>query len=211
MELDAGTFRLDFVHDDPVVTAAELHSRLSTPHAFECMGLPLVDLTLGHVRVMDHLGCARAKDPSELALAVLVCQQPWRQALPYLRSRLMPFRLWVWRRYLKEWDFAKEAEAFNAYMLHHTELPVITPKNPRSHGRIPIPTHQLLRVVLQHRLGYRPETVDDTPYLQALWDVATLNVIIGTASIMDMDEKALNELGNSIDFEKAAKAFSAAL
>lgn len=175
------------------------------------MGLSLVPLTLGHMRLMDHLGCSNIGDPSTLGLAVLVCSRPHGKVLSFLRSWLMPLRLMLWHRYMGSWSFETEIAKFSAYIQHNTELPIITPKGKSEHSENPIPSHQSLRVLLLSRLNYSPESVDDVQYLQALWDVATLNVISGTMNMADMDESGLDELGESFDMERAAKVFEGAV
>ena len=193
------------------MTAAELHSRLTGGQHFECMGLRLVPLTLGHMRLMDHLGCSNVGDPSTLGLAALVCSRPHGKVLSFLRSRLMPLRLMIWRRYMGNWSFETEIAKFSAYIRHNTELPIITPKGKGEPTENPIPSHQSLRVLLLSRLNYSPDSVDDVHYLQALWDVATLNVISGAMDMADMDDDGLKELGELFDMDRAAKVFAGAV
>lgn len=193
------------------MTAAELHSRLSSGAVHWCMGLRLQPLTLGHMRALDHLGCGEVADPSALGLAVLVCSQPQARINAYLRSWLMPIRLAVWRLYLREWDYRGELEKFRSYIRHHTELPVVSARGPANGEPPPIPAHQTLRVLLLSRLGYSPDTIDETRYLQALWDVATLNVINGSLTMMDMDIETLDRIGDDIDWDKAAEAVAKAV
>jgi hypothetical protein len=184
------------------VTAAELHSRVSERERAEVMGLRLVPFTIGHARLLEFLGCSTLMDAGDVALAVLVCSRPPERVLPFLRSRWMPLRLWVWRRYLKLWDVDATARQMADYWRRHTELPaMVFPGTSSGGSRNPIPEHQGLRVTLISRLGYRPEDIDGTPYLQALWDVATLAAQDGRANVLDMTNQDLADIDKSVDWD----------
>jgi len=184
------------------VTAAELHSRVSERETAEVMGLRLVPFTIGHARLLDFLGCSTLKDAGDVALAVLVCSRPPERVLPFLRSRWMPLRLWVWRRYLRLWDADATAHQLADYWRRHTELPFMTfPESDGNGERNPIPEHQGLRVKLISRLGYRPEDIDGTPYLQALWDVATLAAQERRANVFDMSNADVKAIDESVDWD----------
>ncbi len=183
------------------MTAAELHSRVSERERTEVMGLRLVQFTLGHARLLDYLGCSTLRDAGDVALAVLVCSRPPESVLGFLRSPLMPLRLWLWRWYLKAWHVEATAQQMADYWKRHTELPAMVFPGSPSGGRNPIPEHQGLRVTLMARLGYRPEDIDGTPYLQALWDVATLAAHEGRANVLDMTNADLEAIDESVDWD----------
>jgi len=184
------------------VTASELHSRVSERETAVVMGLRLVPFTIGHARLLEFLGCSTLRDAGDVALAVLVCSRPPERVLGFLRSRWMPLRLWVWRRYLKLWDVAATARQVVDYWRRHTELPAMTFPGSKDTGqRNPIPEHQGLRVTLMSRLGYRPEDIDGTPYLQALWDVATLAAQEGRANVLDMTNADLEAIDSNTDWD----------
>lgn len=183
------------------MTAAEVHRRLTAGESSEVMGFRLLPLTLGHARVMDMLGCIQLRDPGDVALAVLICSRPWNEALPWLRSWLFPLRMFVWRLYLRHWDPIVEMRNLVAYFRRHTELPEMLSNEERSGGPSPIPAHQLIRTQLLARLGYSPDEIDGTPYLQALWDVHTLSVIEGRARMLDMTAADIEEREKAIDWD----------
>lgn len=184
------------------MTASELHSRVSERETAIVMGLRLVPFTIGHARLLEFLGCSTLRDAGDVALAVLVCSRPPERVLGFLRSRWMPLRLWVWRRYLKLWDVEATARQVADYWRRHTELPAMTFPGSKDAGqRNPIPEHQGLRVTLMSRLGYRPEDIDGTPYLQALWDVATLAAQEGRANVLDMTNADLEAIDSNTDWD----------
>ena len=184
------------------MTASELHSRVSERETAVVMGLRLVPFTIGHARLLEFLGCSTLRDAGDVALAVLVCSRPPECVLGFMRSRWMPLRLWVWRRYLKLWDVEATARQVADYWCRHTELPGMTFPGSKDAGqRNPIPEHQGLRVTLMSRLGYRPEDIDGTPYLQALWDVATLAAQEGRANVLDMTNADLEAIDSNTDWD----------
>lgn len=184
------------------MTASELHSRVSERETAIVMGLRLVPFTIGHARLLEFLGCSTLRDAGDVALAVLVCSRPPERVLGFLRSWWMPLRLWVWRRYLKLWDVEETARQVADYWRRHTELPAMTFPGSKDAGqRNPIPEHQGLRVTLMSRLGYRPEDIDGTPYLQALWDVATLAAQEGRANVLDMTNADLEAIDSNTDWD----------
>lgn len=190
------------------MTAAELHSRLSVPSPVECMGLRLLPFTIGHARLMDHLGCSGLVDEADLSLSVIICSRKPSKVLAFLNSWLLPLRLMVWRWYLKAWDPHAEMAKFCRYLKEHTQLPAIIPQGGGATHSNPIPHHQKLRVVMISRLGYKPSDVDSTPYLQALWDVITLTVSEGRANALDQTDEDIAELEASIDWHDVFKRAS---
>lgn len=184
------------------MTASELHSRVSERETAIVMGLRLVPFTIGHARLLEFLGCSTLRDAGDVALAVLVCSRPPERVLGFLRSKWMPLRLWVWRRYLKLWDVEATARQVADYWRRHTELPAMTFPGSKDAGqRNPIPEHQGLRVTLMSRLRYRPGDIDGTPYLQALWDVATLAAQEGRANVLDMTNADLEAIDSNTDWD----------
>jgi hypothetical protein len=191
------------------VTASELHARVSERETAEVMGLRLVPFTLGHARLLDHLGCDQLKDAGDVALTAIVCSRPQHKVMGFLRSWLMPLRLRVWKKYLGAWDAQLAADTLDTYLKRHTELPVVTRPERPDGSRCPVPHHQILRVILLRRLGYGPHQIDDTLYLQASWDVETLSVLEGRASMLDMCKDTFDHLDDGIDWDAVDKAAAA--
>lgn len=193
----------DYLLGSADVNARELHARLAAGESAEVLGLRLVPLTIGHVRLMDFLGCSGLRTPDEVALAAIVCSRPQDRVLPFLRSRLLPVRLHVWRAYLGAWDATEAKEKLLAYIKRQTELPLTiikaTPTN------CPIPSHQIIRARLLSELGYNPDQIDGTTYLQALWDIRTLDVMEGRVEMMDTTEEEASAAAEAINWESVVK------
>jgi len=182
------------------VTARELHARLAGGESAEVLGLRLVPLTIGHVRLMDFLGCSDMRNPEEVALCVLVCSRPESTVLAFLRSPLLPIRLLIWKLYLGAWEPVEARKRVLEYIQRHTELPFHVVKG-ESGPSCPIPGHQMIRTRLISQLGYRPESVDGTPFLQALWDLRTLDVMRGAVEMMDYSTADLEARTNAINWD----------
>lgn len=185
------------------MNARELHARLAADESAEVLGLRLVPLTIGHVRLMDFLGCSSLRTADEIALAAIVCSRPQDRVLPFLRSALLPIRLHVWGAYLGAWDPAEAKEKLMAYLKRHTELPVTiikaTPTN------CPIPPHQIIRSRLLSELGYNPDQIDGTRYLQALWDIRTMDAINSRIEMLNRSEEDQAAFEESIDWDEVRK------
>lgn len=181
------------------MTARELHARLAGGESAEVLGLRLVPLTIGHVRLMDFLGCSDMRNPEEVALCVLVCSRPQGKVLAFLRW-FLPVKLLIWKLYLGAWEPVEARKRVLEYIQRHTELPFHIVKG-ESGPACPIPGHQMIRTRLISQLGYRPESVDGTPFLQALWDLRTLDVMRGSVEMMDYSTADLEVRTNAINWD----------
>lgn len=185
------------------MTARELHSRLAGGESETLLGLQLVPFSLGHARLLDFLGCSELRTAEEVALAVIVCSRPQETVIPFLRSRLMPVRLAIWKVYLGAWDLIEARHRFCDYIKRHMELPMHVFKGTR--GPCPIPGHQMIRARLLSELNYRPQDIDSTPFLQAVWDIRTLDVMAGRVEMFDKSEADQAAFEASIDWDEVRK------
>ena len=187
---------------------AAIHSRTLGGPRFTILGLQLEPLTLGHVALLHGLDCMDARDPGELALACVVCSMPWRDVMPALQDP--DFQEWAkgWGDALGEWDFHEKRGDWDDYMRVNMELPkVIVRSSGGGGGESAIPPHQTLRVVLLSRLGYSADTVNDTPYLQALWDVVTLRSNEGAVTVCSKTEEEIDAEIAKIDVDAILARF----
>ena len=186
------------------MTAEQLHARTVVSEDFRILGVRLLPLTLGHVAVLNHLGCINPTNPGELGLAVFVCSMRHDKVMMKLRSSLFPMRMWFWQRRLGVWDFREKLAMFQEYLAHHMEMPEVISKG--EVGECFIPAAQCYRVILLSRLGYSPKDVDFAPYLQAKWDFITLQELEGKADVMDFTGSDLDEIQAGIDVEAVTAA-----
>lgn len=89
------------------------------------------------------------------------------------------------------------------------KVPGYFPKNKGGEGDpIGTPFSQHLRTILISKLGYSPESVDDTPFLQAMWDYLSYMEAEGHISISegmpDEELKRMEKYGAEL-LERAKK------
>lgn len=187
------------------MTAAEIHARTLGRERFTILGLDLLPLTLGHVRILESLGCISPLNPGELGLACIVCSLPQREVVNYLQTQLTDKWLSGWRKSLGDWSFTEKADDFSDYLLCNTELPAVICAAGENETHCPIPAAQIIRVRLMAELGFCPESVDDMPFLQALWDITTLDVMRGRKTMFNQTESDIEERMASIDWESVER------
>lgn len=192
------------------MTALEIHARTLSWERFRILGLDLLPLTLGHVRVMEALGCMEVQDPGELAMACWVCSMPAGRFFRFHGSLSGKARLWLWAKLHRDWDFKTKREDFGDYIRCNTELPEVIRKD--SDG-VPtrIPSVQAIRVRLMSDLGVSPAEIDPYPFLQALWDLASLEVLKGQATMLDETASDIEERMAAIDWDAVIKRGQAVL
>lgn len=194
------------------MTASELYRRAFEPERFRILGRDLLPLTLGHYGMLDAMECSKIDTASAVGLACLICSMPHTEVAAYMASPLLPLRLWIWSKRVGPWDAEEKAHAFADYVRYHTELPkTVRLQAVESGPENPIPIHQQLRVSLVSSLGYSPETVDETPFLKALWDITTLRVMQGRCVMLDKTDEDLEREASEIDVEALRKAAEACL
>jgi hypothetical protein len=54
-------------------------------------------------------------------------------------------------------------------------------------------------------LHYRPQDIDSTPFLQAVWDIRTLDVMAGRVEMFDKTEEDQAAIEASIDWDEVRK------
>ena len=168
------------------MTSSDLHARVGLHEEWRILGLPMLPLTIGHVDMMERFGVDGATNATELATALIICSRPWREVMPFFQSRRLTLRLLVWKWALGPWDFAEKAAMFSEYIKSQTELPMLELKGESSKSGTPFCRH--LRAVLLSELNYRPETVMDALFLDAMWDYVALGELKGTIKVRDVSE-----------------------
>lgn len=193
------------------MTAAEIHARTLTWARFKILGLDLLPLTLGHLRILESLDCYEARDPGELGLACIVCSRPAARAIPFLKSRLLPFRLLVWRLILGRWDFAEKRQDWSDYLRFNHEMPETLQSVDASAPQCHVPTHQMIRSRLMADLHIAPGAIDDMPILQAMWDLLAHDVRHRRIMMLNRTPADIQAQMDSIDWDKITRSGSAIL
>ena len=174
------------------MTAAELHRRLTLPDVYRVLGIRMATFTVGHARLLDRLELAEIADGSQALLFALLCRfKTSAQADRWLCSRLLSWALVLWtnrkRRLLSNAiEVTAAVEAIRDYLEASTQVPAYYSKHKDGDGStIGTPFSQHLRTILISKLGYSPQSVDDTPFLQAMWDYLSYMEAEGHISISE--------------------------
>jgi hypothetical protein len=174
------------------VTAAELHRRLTLPDVYHVLGIRMATFTVGHARLLDRLELAEIGDGSQALLFALLCRfETSAEADKWLCSRFLSWSLALWtnrkRRLLANpIEVTAAVEAIRDYLDASTQVPAYYSKHKSSDGEsIGSPFSQHLRTILISKLGYSPQSVDDTPFLQAMWDYLSYMEAEGHISISE--------------------------
>lgn len=197
------------------MTAAELHRRLTLPDVYRVLGIRMATFTVGHARLLDRLELAEIADGSQALLFALLCRfKTSTQADRWLCSRFLNWALVLWtnrkRRLLSNpVEVTAAVEAIRDYLEASTQVPAYYSKHKDGDGStIGTPFSQHLRTILISKLGYSPESVDDTPFLQAMWDYLSYMEAEGHISISegmpDEELKRMEKYGNEL-LERAKK------
>ena len=157
------------------MTAAELFRRMTLPTRFRVLGLRLVTFTVGHARLLDRIELDEINDGASCLLAAKLCSMPADEAERWISSRFLGLRM-IWLafgrgRLMRSPDEVNKAvRVFAEYLDESTRIPVYESKGEGEGRKLGTPFAQHLRAVLLSKLGYSPDEVDRTPYLQAMWD-----------------------------------------
>jgi hypothetical protein len=174
------------------LTAAELHRRLTLPDVYHVLGIRMATFTVGHARLLDRLELAEIGDGSQALLFALLCRfNTAAKADKWLCSRFLGWSLVLWtnrkRRLLANpIEVTAAVEAIRDYLEASTQVPAHYSKHKGGDGEtIGSPFSQHLRAILISKLGYSPQSVDDTPFLQAMWDYLSYMEAEGHISISE--------------------------
>lgn len=191
------------------MTSAELHRRLTLPDVYYVLGIRMATFTVGHARLLDRVELTEISDGSQALLFALLCRfRTAAEADKWLRSRFLGWALVLWtnrkRRLLADPEQVTAAvDAIRGYLDASTQVPDYYSKHKDGGGNtIGTPFSQHLRTILIAKLGYSPQSVDDTPFLQAMWDYLSYMEAEGHISISegmtDEDLKKMEQKGKEL-------------
>lgn len=157
------------------MTTVDLYRRLTFQPTAVIFGWRLLPYTVGHAILFDRLEVESVSTATEVCLAARLCSMHADEAERWLTGRWANARLGWMLRTRRAWlldakEVEKAAEVFHTYLEEQTRLPAFVAKTQSDGVESGVPFAQRLRVVLLSRLNYRPEDVNRTPYLRALWD-----------------------------------------
>lgn len=152
------------------MTFDDLYARTVIRRDWHVCGEPLLPLTVGHARILEVLDLWHPLAWIDLMLCAWVCSRPAaRFRMPRGPWEKVCWRVRLFR--LRRHSFKEHLAAWEAYVGHHREEPVVTwTTTHQSHSSAGTPFMVGLRAALI-RTGYRPETVDDVPLDVAIMDI----------------------------------------
>ena len=96
-----------------------LLSRAAKPTPVSVLGLLLRPFSLGHllclIREGNPLAFGNDGKPQDLAGAVLICSQTWKELERMPFDPLIGLKLWIWRRRVKRMNLGRELAAWVEY------------------------------------------------------------------------------------------------
>lgn len=176
------------------------------PPRINILGCNLLPLSLGHLYTLRKLGIddGRIDSAEKCAMAVLVLSHGHAELTRKLNSYWFGFvlRFWSWRvmRWLRDpHRLLSTIRALEKYIEFQTRMPDTSENDGTIKLKSEVPFVQHIRTSLISRLGYKPETVYETPFVQAVWDYLCLQERDGVIGIRDGID------GSSVD-ERQAEA-----
>ena len=144
------------------------------PEPVTLLGQRLQPFALGHMELLCRFGNAyvtpgRAPTLDDLAFAVFICSQTWREALDAITADDLPAKLKAWGDNLGPFVFEDKSEDFVRYLLAGSRTPEVFDSE---HGGESTGLSMLhdVRLVLTGWIGYTREDAMNCPWGLARWD-----------------------------------------
>tara|TARA_Y100000588_G_C13949326_1_gene793611 strand:+ start:109 stop:702 length:594 start_codon:yes stop_codon:yes gene_type:complete len=160
------------------------YARVIVGESFRISGEDLIPLQLGHVALLDAIGCDPIESPEDLAVSIFACRTDWRESSNRLfgGSYLTKWKLArLGRRIIRD-GFISRMKLWHEYIELNTDTPRVSSDSaaPRTSGT---PFLQHVRTTLISKCNYDPQTVMSAQYLQAVWDYLSAWEIEGTCEL----------------------------
>ena len=181
----------------------------AVPAPYRLFRCDLRTLTFGHVMLLDRFELDPVTDLTELLMAVQIVSRSYADAIQWVtdtmntRRGLLRMRLWQWR--IGKIDIVRALTVWNEYLAVNAHAPEVTLPQNKSNGHSRVtgtPQLQQVRHVLLSALGYRPETIMDAPYAQAMWDFYAHAEAMGSCVITGDKHREIREQLEALEKEK---------
>ena len=166
-------------------------------------GAKLRPLTFGHALLMERVGLYEILTPLEFHCFIGICSRTYDQATKWLGWYLSPVGQWYYaKKPMPRNKNAALAEAME-YVLQAQQIPELlgSGDNIEAGARYGAPLLQTIRTTALEFLNYSPDTINDAPFGQLVWDILARNEIRGGAKIIhgELAEglEALKQLQNN--------------
>jgi len=149
-------------------------------------GAKLRPLTFGHALLMERVGLHEILTPLEFHCFIGICSRAYDQATKWLGWYLSPVGQWYYsKKPMPRNKNAALAEAME-YVLQAQQIPELLGSGDsiEAGARYGAPLLQTIRTTALEFLNYSPDTINDAPFGQLVWDILARNEIRGGAKII---------------------------
>lgn len=177
------------------------------PSPVEILGVKLRPLSLGHIVLLNRVECSLLSGEQirydDIAVALLICSRNFASGVAALDDPETPKMLGEWaqritstrpidrilRRKPKPINMADAVAQFGKYIQDGSWHPNAVGTSDRRGEEIPLPSEQIVRVILMRELGFSEHELMDRSWSQCLTDVYTVRALDGVIKVMpDTDE-----------------------
>ena len=154
----------------------------------ECsiMGIPMKELTFGHMVLMERMLCFPIKAEDDMAHSILICSKNYKEAHDYINYWRTKY-ISVFNELMEHILNAPEKWGEKCYEYFSYHIKSMQIMNKQGEGKpakqIGSPFLAIVRVVAITKLGYNPLTLNDAPFAPIILDMQTKAELDGRISI----------------------------
>ena len=169
----------------------------SLPEPVILLGQRLNPLSIGHLTLLQRFECAfvtpgKVATLDDLAFAVFICSQTWKEGTAALLADDLPNQLSSWGKVVAKFSFEEKSAAFNDYLAAGSCGPRLGPCEEA--GRLPgAPFLQRVRMILQGKLNYSLSEAMNCPWGLALWEYFAFFEMEGAVKLYSAEDAAQHE------------------
>lgn len=192
------------------------HANLAVQTGCSILGIAILPLSIGHVRLLTALGLSNPGTLPEMVAALLVCSRRASDVLPSLKSRWWRFRAHLRAAFVGACVRLMSGRStagpvivtlaaqrqFGEYVRRSYEGPAIKTIRPTEGSGIEYKTPQLAHIehTLSAECGIAPADVFDMPISEAVWRFAVSREASGTCVLAeDAGDDEYEELQRKAD------------
>jgi hypothetical protein len=167
-------------------------------------GVKLRPLTYGHSILMARLGLFEVLTPLDFHAFVGICSRNYANASRWLGWFLSPVGQWWYTRKPMPGPYNEVMKAALEYLEANRQAPETLSSDVGTGGAggYGTPGLQMMRTIAIERLNYSPDTINDAPFGQLVWDILSSNELRGGSRIIE--GKLADGLNRLSEMQKAA-------
>jgi hypothetical protein len=149
-------------------------------------GAKLRPLTFGHAMLMERVGLYEILTPLEFHCFIGICSRNYDQGMNWLGWFLSPVGQWYYKRKPMPKNKNEALAQAMEYLIQAQQIPELigNDDNVACGARFGAPLLQTIRSTALEFLNYQPETINDAPFGQLVWDILARNEMRGGAKII---------------------------